>query len=155
MIRIVTGGIHSGKTTKLIDIWRAHPVGDGFVCVKNCADGLGYDLVRLSTGERTPFIRETGQLSTDWREAFRFDKFSFSASGMEFAEGIISVLIKSRVSPIFIDEVGPVELQGNGFDALFRKAIESGSDIYVAIREACVDDVLRQFGIREYRIISV
>jgi nucleoside-triphosphatase THEP1 len=157
MIHIVTGPIDSGKTSRLQAIHQASPQGDGFLSLK-VMDGegvLGYDLLRLSTGQRQPFIRRTAACPPAWDELWRLGPFSFSRQGRLFAESIIIDLLQRRVEPVFMDEIGPLELQGKGFCPLVRQLVESELTVYMAVRRECLADVIRFFAIAEHRLLPV
>ena len=60
-----------------------------------------------------------------------------------------------KPTPVFIDEIGPLELDGNGFFAGFKKILRTQRDVYITVRNHCVEDVINKFNIRNYTIIMV
>ena len=157
MVFIVTGRINNGKTNKLLSIYRQIGKGDGFYSRKvsnHLGDTVGYDLIRLSNEERAPFIFLSAEVPSGWAEAFQFDKFSFSSVGLDFANGVIDSLIVNRIDPIFIDEIGPVELQDRGFDRLLRKVIKTKTTLLITVRDACVNDVIDKYMIEKPVLIN-
>ncbi len=157
MVTLITGKINGGKTSRILELYLDSENGDGFASPKvfNGGELAGYDLQRLSTGETVPFIRREGLTPAGWTEAFTFGDFSFSEAGLQFASGIIKSAIEDGNSSLFIDEIGPVELQGKGFAPLLEKALGSGRDVYICVRESCVEDVAERFHIGEFALIKV
>lgn len=157
MVFIVTGRINDGKTNRLLSIYRQIGQGDGFYSRKisnHMGDTVGYDLIRLSNKERSPFIFLSAETPSGWAEAFQFDKFSFSSVGLDFANGVIDSLIVNKIDPVFIDEIGPVELQDRGFDHLLRKVIKANRTLLITVRDACVTDVIKKYMIEEPVLIK-
>ncbi len=154
MVLIVTGRIDTGKTGRLLSLHRKSG-GTGFLSVKTVRNGVlhGYDLVQIDDmSKRVPFARYRDLVADDWNEAFHYGPFSFSRSGLEFGISIVEHAIDNGISPIFIDEIGPVELEGMGFSSIFRRVLNAGMDVVVACRENLVDDVIEHFKIRDWRL---
>lgn len=114
MIFILTGPVHSGKTTLLKrtiqEFKRKELVIRGFlsVAVFEGQDRIGYDLFDLKKERSIPLIRREGK--KDWQ---RVGSYFFVPSGLEEAQRII---LRSRNSDIcVVDEVGPLELSSRGF----------------------------------------
>lgn len=145
----------SGKTTRLLSIYRETGSGDGFISWKIYSEGkfAGQRIIRLSTGESKPLSFIMGFVPYGWDEKYTYGNFSFSEKGLTFARNIASDVISHGISPVFIDEIGPVELDKKGFYDIFSMLLRAGSQIYTAVRESCVDSVVREFGISAYEII--
>ncbi len=154
MIKIVPGNINSGKTRRMIELYRELG-GAGFVSVKHIEDGIlhGYDLLKLGTDLKIPFARYRELTSDGWKEAFAYGPFSFSRDGLEAGIGILRQAMKNGISPLFIDEIGPLELEGLGFHDIFEEIVRSGTDAIIACRELLIDEVIRHFGIEEWEVL--
>jgi len=85
--------------------------------------------------------------------AFYYETYSFSKEGLEFAENIINSLLSSGIEPIYIDEIGPLELHEKGFHELFKSCLSSRKELYVVIRKSCIKDVIEKYNIESYKII--
>ncbi len=157
MVYLVTGGINRGKTSKIVSIYNETKSGDGFITKKIFRQDVftGYEIVRLSNGNKMPFICKIGYEPDGWDEIFRYDIFSFSEKAFYFAENIINDILYNKISPIFIDEIGPVELGGQGFCDIFKEFIAADGIKYATVREACIKDVVSKFKIPEYKIIYI
>lgn len=156
MINIITGSVNSGKTKKLIDIFNTLEKGDGFFNRKIYIDDhyIGQRIIRISSRESRVWSNR-GIPIEKWQQAFYYETYSFSKEGLEFAENIITSLLSSDIEPIYIDEIGPLELQKKGFHELFKSCLSSRKEIYVVIRESCVKDVIEKYNIQNYKIIHL
>lgn len=153
MINIITGSVNSGKSTKLVNIYKSLGKGDGFFN-KKIYDGnfyIGQKIVRLSSGESAIWSLK-GKLPNCWQEECGYETYSFSREALEFAEQIINSLLASE-EPIFIDEIGPLELQNKGFHKLFQCCLILNKELYVVIRKSCVKKIICKYNIENYNII--
>lgn len=112
----VTGAVDSGKTSRLLEMFRRDGHGCGVVSVKVfTASGLhvGYDALILPSRERMELCRlgmgETG--AGRWR--FRGD--TFRSAGWRVLMDYLAF-----GPPVTIDEVGPLEARGGGWAPLLR-----------------------------------
>jgi nucleoside-triphosphatase THEP1 len=132
--------------------------GDGFICVKifNKNNFHGYDLVRLRTSESVPFARKNDAISGDWDEMYRFGIFSFSGHAFTVADRIIAEIIKDGVEPIFVDEVGPLEIvEQKGFCELLKRVLKLKREVYISIRNELVNELIKKFKIHEPQITQI
>ena len=161
-VTIITGEMDAGKTTELIRLYSELPAGtaDGFASIKVFSEqGVleGYDLKRLASGERFPFIRlSPGDAVLPQKDSFEFDRFNFLREPLAIAEqAIMDILSDSSIRTILLDEIGPVELQGNGFCSALKVLLENEKDLYLCINRKNLDPVAKKFGIVTYRLIVV
>ncbi|MCK4766711.1 MAG: hypothetical protein KAW12_31250 [Candidatus Aminicenantes bacterium] len=160
MIYIISGVVNEGKTGRMVSIYNRLGQGDGFVSTKIFANRgqeefCGYEIRRLNTGEKKVLAFKAAYVPGKWDEACCFGPFCFSRAAFEFAESIIVDILQRGVEPIFIDEIGPLELSGGGFSTILQDVLKTGQDVYISVRNHCVQDVLEKFNIREYRIKKV
>lgn len=153
MINIITGSVNSGKTTKLINIYNSLGKGDGFFGRKIYKDGhySGQEIVQVSSGESKIWSLR-GKTLDGWHQEYCCGAYSFSKDGLQFADHIIKSLLQSDIEPIFIDEIGPLELQDKGFHSLFKNCVASNKELYVVVRKDCVKDVLDKYHVEQYNI---
>ncbi len=131
---ILTGPIHSGKTSLLVRTC-ADLTGQGL-----SLNGLlsrayfeedsfrGYNGYDLHTGVTFPLIRIIGEPEWD-----HIGRFYFLPEGMKQAEDSILAIETSRLT--VIDEMGPLELAGRGFWRPFLKLQKLGQPMLVVVRE--------------------
>ncbi|CZR08921.1 nucleoside-triphosphatase [Trichococcus ilyis] len=160
-VHIITGEMDAGKTKKLLRIYRELPAGtaDGFASVKAFYDeGMfaGYDLKRLATGKEVPFIRLKQAGETPPEGSFAFDRFTFLLAPLAAAEQAIRELLSDPlIRTVLLDEIGPVELSGNGFCGALQELLKSDKDLYLCINRKNLESVMKKFGIATYQLIEV
>jgi nucleoside-triphosphatase THEP1 len=155
MIHIVTGSVNSGKTSKLAAMYQFENKGDGFVAVKEMESGVvtAYNAMRLRTMEERLFLAREGFVPEGFDSCCRIGPYRMSKQGLEWVEREVRGLIDQKVSPIYLDEIGDLELEGKGFDSIFRLCLDSGLELYVAVRKDFVEPVLKKYGIQEYDLM--
>lgn len=157
LIHIICGEINSGKTAKLKSIYDAEKKGDGFIARKVFRDSLftGYEIVRLSTGESVVQSLKSEFFPQHETPVYTRGPYSFFREGFSFADDIIDEIIIKGISPAFIDEIGPIELQGGGHHNRFEKLIRTDRAIYFTVRDWCLEKVISFYSIKNYNLINV
>ncbi len=168
MVTIVSGAINEGKTRKIISLYENSKQGDGVVSKKIFRTNLGseeiiypaikfcgYDIMHLSTGKTMPLAYKHPFVPEQWDELYRCGPYLFSRSAFEFAWNILGHLIENGTSPLFIDEIGPLELEGKGFAPVLRRALESAIDVTFTTRKHCLEDVVKTFNINDFQIVGM
>jgi nucleoside-triphosphatase THEP1 len=165
VVKIITGKINSNKTTRIREYYQEHKKGDGIISKKIMIDKkvYGYKASRLSDNlEFTYLVHENFYnkgLYPDI-EVFEFlgctqiGPYRINRKAMKKINSIIDKMIKSKVSPIYFDEVGKLELQECGFYKNIKKALKKRLDIVLCTREDLIEEVLKKFDISEYEIVS-
>ena len=156
-VKIITGSRDSGKTLKIQELYRSAGAGDGFVSLKCMQEKIvtGYDLMRLDTGEKWPLARRKDIVPVTWDEINVKGSFSFSEKGIAAADDIIDDLLRRSIEPVFMDEIGRLELQGGGFQGALKRLIGSGLSCVISVRKNCLYEVIRDFSISQYLVIDV
>ena len=113
MINILTGPVHTGKTSLLKNtipvLRKKNFMIDGYLSesIWENQEILGYNLFDLRDLRSHPFIRKQGQ--EDWETT---GPFSLLPETLEIAKKIIRRSPSSDLC--VVDEVGPLELKGDG-----------------------------------------
>jgi nucleoside-triphosphatase THEP1 len=156
MIYVITGEINQGKTERILSIYH-HKKGDGIISRKILKNNIpyGYEIVRLSTNESMPLALKSDSTPSKWDEIYTVGSFSFSKKALILAESIIEEIIESETNPVFIDEIGPLELEGKGFFTILKKLLLTEKDIYITVRKSCLKDVIEAFKLESYEIIPL
>ena len=155
MVSIVTGKINSGKTTQMLARYLNNPIGDGFISLKTMKDGrvMKYDLLQLSNNHETPFVvHELDLLNQE--VATQLGPYCFLKEGLDDVEKRIEQMIQKSVEPIYLDEIGVLELKGQGFSNILKKLVASKLDLVLSIRQDLIEEVKRQFKMEETEILS-
>ncbi len=157
MIVIITGKIDSGKTSRLLSVYNESKAGDGFVIKKvyEHNNNIGQDIVRLSTGDNKPFSLKKSLVPRHWDEVYSYGPYSFSVQGFLFANSIITDAIQMSYEPLYIDEIGPLELQEKGFSDILLLALASKKNLYITVRDTCLQAVIRKFDIHQFEVINI
>ena len=131
---ILTGKIHSGKTTLLQKLCAAlikeNIKINGvfsrafFIGKEHC----GYDGVNIKTGESFPLLRTEGK--SGWECV---GPYFFVPDGLEKAKKAILDLKGSDIT--IIDEIGPKELEKKGFWPELSYALDHSQKTLIVIRE--------------------
>ena len=157
MLNIVTGRINSSKTTKIAEIYNSLNIGDGFISLKKMNGHLvhSYDILRLATNERKLLVIRDSFRDSDFRECCQVGPYLFNAETVKYIEDEMRNLINNKVSPLFLDEIGLLELDNLCFHNIFTEMLESGLDIYVTVRKNILDKILEKYNIEDYILIDV
>ena len=157
MIHIVTGKMNSGKSTKLGSIYNQTQQGDGFISVKRMHyDKVhGYEIIKLSSKEFNPLVIREEFSHQNMKIACQIGPYLFMEDTLRHVEQEIESMINNKVSPLFLDEIGQLELYDQCFDNIFRKMVESNAELYITVREDLVQQVIDKYQIKEVDIITI
>ena len=153
MVGIVTGNINSGKTTRMKALYERYG-GDGFVMEKTM-DGQwvrSYHALRLSTGEMRLLVLREGYDDPAFTEATRIGPYRFDADTLEWIRSTMHGLIEANVNPLYLDEVGKLELRGEGFDAILRELADKALPLYISVREDLIRNVIKRYGFKNVTV---
>ena len=157
MVTIVSGDRNRGKTGRMRELFAAERQGDGFVSTKDIQEGrlIGYRVHHLTSDRSVPLAFDIRYVPPGWNELYQHGRYSFGEQGLSFARDIVVEALKRGTTPIYLDEIGKLELKGRGFADLVGKALAAGFDLVLAVRDINVEAIVGQFGIDDYRVIPV
>jgi nucleoside-triphosphatase THEP1 len=157
LITIITGEINSGKTNKMRDLYSKTQSGDGFLCMKTIKNNIhmGYDLVPISQNNSMPFIRKKQFLKKSDKIIFHIGDYYFFEKAFYEAEEIIIRLLKEKIDPIYIDELGLLELQKKCFYNSIVKILKHNIPLILCVRKSCLQSIINLFNFSKYKIIEV
>ncbi|HRY30284.1 MAG TPA: nucleoside-triphosphatase [Elusimicrobiota bacterium] len=102
-----------------------------------------------ASGETRLLASRNGEVSDPIHE---HGGFRFSKSGFEFAKE--SLLRRAAGSIVFVDEIGPLELAGEGYAETLENLLHAdAAALYLVVREGLVQDVTKKFKISQYTIL--
>ena len=140
-IYILTGPIQTGKTTSLVN-WSINRE-DVFGILAPVVDGKRV-FMNTHTREQFPMEAVPGELQT-----LIVGRFVFSQTNFNKAIQVIEDSIPKK-DWLVIDEIGPLELRGNGFaDALKGVLAVRDKKILLVVREGWVEKVKKVFKIND------
>ncbi len=158
MVYLISGKKDEGKTTKLKQLYEGKKKASGFIAEKvhDCGRITTYNMVNLNTDETCILARLASlPLPKDWGDDFIHGPFRFSNKGFQWARQLLSSAIEAGAEDFFIDELGKMELNGNGHAELIKTALKTGMNLYIAVRDINIDDAVKFFDIKDYTIINV
>jgi nucleoside-triphosphatase THEP1 len=157
MITFVTGEKNEGKTTAMSHLFQRYNYGAGFISPKRiAADSLAfYDIQSLADGQKIPFIKPLKANLSGWHEACKYGPYSFSQEGLDFGESILRQAVCDGASPLFIDEIGLLELdEHRGFYDILKELLQAKHQLFIAIRDSFLMQCIQDFGIAHYQMIK-
>lgn len=152
-IKIVTGRVQSGKTTSLFK----------FISENKDTDGILSPIVnnkRMLYHISTKTIKEfeAEKHSTD---IVSVGKYRFLSDSFDWANQKIIESFNSSVKYIIIDEIGKLELRGEGLHKSAQEIIKeiknSDKILILVIRDYLLDEILKYYNIteHEYEVLTL
>jgi len=105
----------------------------------------------ILTNEYFPMLAKPNE------DALIIGKYNFSKAGFEKA---INIILENSTKDnwLVIDEIGPLELKGEGFNSCLKQVLKNRSNkLIIVVREGLTESVCNSFGIKQAskKIISV
>lgn len=157
MVTIVTGKINSGKTTYLESLYEQKKLGDGFIARKYMLNGdiHHFELERLSNKKKYPWMIHQKFYQKEFKNFKKFGPYYLNLQTLEEITLIYENLINTHTSPLFLDEVGVLELRKDGYYSILQKILSNQIEVYMTIRGDLVDLLVDFFEISNYQIREV
>jgi len=155
---LVVGGPRSGKTSwcrEYIDGQRKCGCSVGGVlspAIEKQGQRVGSNAVDLLTGKETPFARLSRLKRFKAGEAV--GDYTISRRGISFASRAIERAVESRCDWVVIDEVGPLELGGEGLMPAVESALASPATVLIVVRTSLKEALQRRFPRYEFVVIA-
>ncbi len=154
---IITGGRQSGKSTlaaRLVQFLNSRGVTlSGILAIGLWQDNQrqGFDLVDLKTGVKCPLARR----QTDSRGS-TITPFQFFDKGIAAGARALDAERCRDTSVIMVDEVGKLELNGEGWAPFLDPLLSIRSAVHIwIVRENLVEKVSRRWKLEPVEIIHV
>ncbi len=151
---VVSGGVGAGKTESCRAVARElegeyHPGGVLSPRLMESGVTTGYDALDLDSGEKRPFVRSDPPGEKVGRFFLRPDGLNFATSAIVGAIG--------RNDPVFVDEIGRMELKGKGLARASEQLMDSESQGIYLVRSQFLSKFREAFDVfqyDEYRVTS-
>ncbi len=155
MVIIVTGKINSNKTTKMLEIYKKNKIGDGFISIKNMVHDTvhSYDAMQLSTQEKNVLIKRTTFFDNDFEIACQIGPYLFNETTLRWIDQSIIKLVHKGISPIYLDEIGLLELEDKGLHKTLSYLIKKKIPLILSIREDLVEAIKTKYNIEINEIV--
>ncbi len=157
MVTIVTGKINSGKSSTILKHYQDNQLGDGFISVKRMHyDQVhGYDLMKLSDNSTRTFVVREEYLNENQEVVCHIGPYLFLKDTLDYVEKEIKQMVKNNISPIYLDEVGQLELYDQCFDNIFKFITSNNIDAVITVREDLVEKVTNKYNLINPKIITL
>lgn len=156
-IFVLTGPVQGGKTTlvseKIILLREKGVKVMGFLCPGSFSEGKrsAFSLVDLETGRQVPMgdsIEQKGWV--------KFRRFFFNPEAFSQGELWIKNCLQRDPDLLVIDEVGPMELEGNGWSKSLDNLAQNSSVTQLwIVRQQILSEVTEKWKIPEDQIFTV
>jgi len=149
-IYILTGPVQSGKTTRIAN-W-AMEKNDVFGILSPVIKGK-----RMFTDVHTKEIFEM-EANPGETEILMIGKCKFSKVRFSKTIDIIRNGMNKKNGWLVVDEIGPLELRGEGFSEILKEILHSASNqqkILLVIRETILEAVIQYYGLRQYQCVVI
>lgn len=158
MITIVTGPENSGKSAFLESWFDQNKQGLGALSVKRYKRGVfcGYNLMQLPEKEIIPLnclVNANDQIGPETLINGPF--IYYQASFLWVKDRLMPHIEPEMEEPLWLDEIGKLELQKKGLAPILRKALDAHCELRFAVPDTLLDDILEEYKIEEAKIINL
>lgn len=155
MVTIITGKINSGKSCTILKHYKENNVGDGYISVKRMHyDQVhGYDLLKLSDSSTKQFVMREEYVNENEKICCKIGPYVFLDETLKDVEVSIKEMIKNKVTPIYLDEIGQLELYDKCFNDILIEVLKSKTDLIITVREDLIPKILKKYNIIDPNII--
>lgn len=148
MVYIVSAPQGKGKTSYLSRLVESNEFHESFggILALSSPEKHEYYAKNIETGETRLLMSDRSSLHGP-----SIGRFSCRQETFDWAS---KCLLESKMKCMVIDEVGRLELQGHGYANALRTLLEMQKELYIAVRNKFVDDVVEEFGIKNYELVE-
>ncbi len=161
MVTVITGGVHSGKTTTAKKIIAGYSDCRGFLSEAVVTDEglIGYDLLFIDSEERMPFIRRDGHADLGKKRAYTLDRYIFYDDAFGRAESLLFSLADSAPESVpdtvAVDELGILECRKEGFYRGVERLLSRDIHLITCIRDQFIKPLSGLLNLKDIRLITV
>ena len=143
---ILTGPVHTGKTTRLMH-WAAS---------QNKIDGIFQPIIDekrfiYNIATRTLKMLEVPSYTGD-EKVIKIGNYRFSKEVFEWAQNVLLDCKGKKLEWLIIDEIGPLELEGKGLEPAITKIFMEGEKfsgkILCVVRDSMIDKFVEYYGLK-------
>ncbi len=139
-IFILSGPVHSGKTTRLMKWAVSHSGIDGIF--QPVVDGKRF-LYHLGSRTLKPLETESEN------DYISIGKYKFSIESFKWSQALLEESLRKELDWLIIDEIGPLELAGKGIEPAFSKILSAAEsvpfNILCVVREEMLDKFVKHY----------
>jgi nucleoside-triphosphatase THEP1 len=151
-IFILSGPVHSGKTTQL----------NNWIQSKNDVFGILTPVIKgkrffMNAASKEIFPMESSSSKSVEGEELTVGKYKFSATAFNHAIKILQTAMHHNNGWLIVDEIGPLELNKKGFYPVLMEILKlqnTNMKIILVIRELLLEDVIKFLEIDKYELFK-
>jgi len=153
---ILTGPIGEGKTTLLTllaESLKKKGIAAGGILSPSVVENgqrVGYDLVNVADGTRERFSR-----ISDLPGWVKVGKFTLFEAGFHFGKQALDPQHNLNSEVVFVDEIGPWELQEEGWAESVQGLLKAGKPMVWVVRETLANEVVAEWNLTDYQVFRV
>lgn len=156
-VSLICGAVGSGKSTyaqtvaNLLTERKLRVGGILSLRLKNNDETTGYDLLDLSTNVTEKFLRFGKVPGKE-----QIGRFSIFPEGIEKGIRTLERATHDKFDLVIVDEVGRLELRGDGWSDILKKLIEMPeTPLLITVREGLEQEIIDKWHISDYEIVNV
>ena len=156
-VYLVSGALGGGKSTFAQIVANTMIANEcrvgGFLSVRlmEAEVTVGYDLQDLATNERVKFLCLVTEEVTD-----KIGRFEICREGIEKGNEILCQTLILKPNLVVIDEVGRLELRGDGWFQSIQNLLEASANLLlITVRDGLELEVIDKLQLKDYRIAHV
>jgi len=155
-ITIISGEKQSGKTTYLMNFLKSKiaegKLYEGFVAIGTFKDGVrnSFRLIDISTKEEMMFM-----MTEPISNSKQIGKFYINQKGLIFGENILKKALNSSCNGVVIDEIGPFELNNEGWAESLKLLLNTNKEIIVTVRTEILQRIISFFELKDFTVINI
>ena len=153
---ILTGDRHEGKTTFATKLAAALEKGGlktgGFVAPGKIENNRRseFDILDLISGKRKPLCSIHNQ------DGDQIGPFRFYPDGQKYGNQLLSIENLKGIDVIFIDEIGPLEMKGQGWSPAIDKLMDVPAQTHIwIIRKTLVEQAIQKWGLMGVQVFDI
>lgn len=157
MVHIVTGKINAGKSSDLKKRFDRHGLGAGVIGVKLWKEGdiYGYKAHCLPQGSEEILMIHQRHYDGEFENFGMIGPYFYNIDVFKRANQHIISAIEKGQTPIYIDEVGMLELTGGGYHKALTLATSSPTELYISCRQDLVMKIVAMYRLDDYEVIEI
>jgi nucleoside-triphosphatase THEP1 len=155
-IIILSGEIQQGKTTLLSKILNSNQLDKfkirGFLSNVQIENGerKGYNIESIADDLKINLCS-----TSENTERIKYGRFYFNRDAFSFGSDIIDKSTKANTDLLIIDEIGPLEMSGEGWSDSISKVVKLGIPMIWVVRRNLIEKAIRKWDIELEEIIDL
>ncbi|HHH52582.1 MAG TPA: hypothetical protein ENK91_02905, partial [Bacteroidetes bacterium] len=157
-LTIISGDVRSGKTTYLKNLINKVKLNDpgikigGIIAhgIDKNGERLGFEIEDIMSGDKIVLCDNQPE-----KGDIKYGRFYFKKAGFDFGHRALQKAI-DECEILIIDEIGPLELKGQGWFEDIEKAMEKENlDMYWVVRKSLLEKVLKMWQHKNVEVVSI